>query len=147
MSLVASLYPEEKPQCSHSKFSLSLWQTSEVGWGERRGTLMPTLLGTTSLSQGAFSKFLEGDMPALYLISGRWAPLAGIRRYLEETPFISQDETFIYKAVSTHMVQTLLAAGAHAPEMQSPGEGHFTRLLSSLTSYPGLSTTLAQILI
>lgn len=33
MSLVASLHPEEKPQCSHSRFSLSLWQTSEVGWG------------------------------------------------------------------------------------------------------------------
>lgn len=93
MSLVASLYPEEKPQCSHSKFSLSLWQTSEVGWGERRGTPISTRLGTTSLSQGAFSKFLEEDMPALYLISGHWAPLAGVRRYFEETPVVSQDET------------------------------------------------------
>ena len=46
-----------------------------------------------------------------------------------------------------HMVQTLLAAGAHEPEMQSPDEGYFIRLLSSLISYPGLWTTLAQILI
>lgn len=93
MSLVASLYPEEKPQCSHSKFSLSLRQTIEVGWGERRGTPISTRLGTTLLFQGAFSKFLEGDMPAFFLISGHWAPLAGAQRYLEETPFVSQHET------------------------------------------------------
>lgn len=46
-----------------------------------------------------------------------------------------------------HVLQTLLAAGAHEPEMQSPDEGHFTRRLSSLTSYPRLLTTVAQILI
>ena len=69
-----------------------------------------TLLGRHSTAFSNAALWQEMGQPST-LSSGPWAPPAGVRSHLQETPFVFLGRNgFIYKVVSTHLVRTLMAS-------------------------------------